>query len=156
MQTALRVQAISSGIANQIYLEPQLDIKKLLAGEGAKCDRISYWRYQRIQAYQTVKQLLEGGDFRGAIIILQNWQKALDKLAKSRVTELDKLTSNQQLINLILKVLNITVSSINGNKDSLLPEELNLSDHVKVTKEIHTYSDIQHWVMEQLNQSLQE
>lgn len=77
MQTALRVQAISSEVTNQIYLEPQLSVKKILAGEASECDTVSYWRYQQVQKYQAVKQLLNRWDFDGARAILSGWLETL-------------------------------------------------------------------------------
>ncbi|WP_204103623.1 MULTISPECIES: hypothetical protein [Spirulina sp. CCY15215] len=86
MQTALRIQAITSGIANQIYLEPQLSIKNLLAGKASECNKVSYWRYQRVQKYQTVKKLLKRWDFDGANVILKEWDGILKSLERSKIT----------------------------------------------------------------------
>jgi hypothetical protein len=114
MQTALRVQAISSNIANQIYLEPRLSVKKLLTGEGSECQIISYWRYQRLQKYQAVKQLLQRWDFDGARTLLEEWEKTLHSFSENlELGSAPDLLSSQEIIEALIKALNIAVAYLN-------------------------------------------
>ncbi|MEA5470085.1 hypothetical protein, partial [Spirulina sp. 06S082] len=114
MQTALRIQAITSGIANQIYLEPQLSIKKLLAGKASDCDQVSYWRYQRVQQYQTVKKLLERWDFDGANTILREWDKTLQQLQDKGIAE---VAESRNLVKSSLAALQMAVGYFNLDND---------------------------------------
>jgi hypothetical protein len=113
MQTALRVQAMSSDITNQIYLEPALSIKGLLAGEPSNCQKISYWRYQRTQKYQTVKQLLNRWDFDGARTILTQWRETLTSLKKEGIDGIQDIKVSENRINSIIKALNMAVGYLN-------------------------------------------
>ncbi|MGA7953691.1 MAG: hypothetical protein WCA07_09235 [Gloeobacterales cyanobacterium] len=81
MQTALQIQSISSEIRKQLFLDPQLDIKKILLGKPSACNFTSYWQHRRGQKYQTVKQLLERWDFAGAHTVLELWQEDLKWLS---------------------------------------------------------------------------
>lgn len=110
MQTALRVQALASRILRQIYLEPQLSIADVLAGKPSACDRTSYWRTQRTQKYQTVKQLLDRWDFEGARVILEQWQTTLDYLQAS---EIAGIAVSRDTLALAMKALSIAVSYLN-------------------------------------------
>ncbi|MDT9177083.1 MAG: hypothetical protein P5702_04945 [Limnospira sp. PMC 1291.21] len=110
MQTALRVQAISSDIANQIYLEPQLSIQKLLQGEASSCRRVSYWRYQRVQKYQTVKKLLARWDFDGAREILTKWLETLETLERSGITE---ISESRHRLTVAVKALKMSIAYLN-------------------------------------------
>ncbi|MBZ8180524.1 hypothetical protein [Oscillatoria salina] len=110
MQTALRVQAVSSEVSNQVYLEPKLSILKLLAGEASECHVFSYWRYQRIQKYQTVKQLLQRWDFDGARVILEQWLSTLKELEKAGIEEVQ---ANESSLELLVKALRMAVGYLN-------------------------------------------
>ncbi|MEM9543062.1 MAG: hypothetical protein AAGA60_26665 [Cyanobacteria bacterium P01_E01_bin.42] len=114
MQAALRVQAMSSGIVNQIYLEPQLSIKKLLAGEASVCNKISYWRYQSVQKYQTVKRLLGRWDFDGANEILTAWSKTLKQL---EIAEIGEVKKSRDSIEFVKKALQMAVGFFNLDSD---------------------------------------
>lgn len=110
MQTALRVQAMSSEIQNQIFLEPILSIKNVLAGEPSKCQQISYWRYNRTQKYQIVKQLLERWDFDGSTQILKKWIETLEQLSKSGITD---IADSKAVIESVVISLNMAVCYLN-------------------------------------------
>lgn len=110
MQIALRVQALASRIPRQIYLEPQLSIADVLVGKPSACDRTSYWRTQRIQKYQIVKQLLDRWDFEGARVILEQWQTTLEDLQKSQIAGIEV---SQGTLALAMKALSIAVSYLN-------------------------------------------
>ncbi len=113
MQTALRVQAISSQIETQIYLEPKLDAQLILDGEPSPCRRVSYWRYQRTMKYQTVKQLLQRWDFDGARMVLSDWKETLSTLENSETENLEELKSSQELVELNVRALGTAVALMN-------------------------------------------
>ncbi|MGC9505641.1 hypothetical protein [Baaleninema sp.] len=113
MQTALRVQAISSQIETQIYLEPQLDARLVLNGEPSPCRRVSYWRYQRTMKYQTVKRLLQRWDFDGARVVLSDWKETLATLETSATENLEELKASQELVDLNVRALGTAVALMN-------------------------------------------
>lgn len=114
MMTALRVQAIASRFAKQIYLEPRLSITNLLKGQSSECDRISYWRTQRTQKYQAVKQLLDDRwDFEGARVILQGWVDNLKNLEGDNITDIAQVTKSRDRLNIAIQALAMAVSYLN-------------------------------------------
>lgn len=113
MQTALRVQAISSQIETQIYLEPELDAQLILDGEPSPCRRVAYWRYQRTMKYQTVKQLLQRWDFDGARVVLSDWKETLATLETSTTENLEELKASQELVDLNVRALGTAVALMN-------------------------------------------
>ena len=113
MQTALRVQAMSSDIVRQIYLEPHLSIKRLLAGQPSLCQRISYWRYQRVQKYQEVKQLLQRWDFDGAATILGRWKNALESLSEWNLEDFTVLRASQKQVYTAYQAAKMAVGFLN-------------------------------------------
>lgn len=80
MTTAIKVQTFSASVRQHLFLDPLLDIKKLLDGEYSSCQPASYWQYRRSQKYQTVQLLLNRWDFDGASQVLQDWQKTVEHL----------------------------------------------------------------------------
>lgn len=113
MQTAVRVQAIASGIQQQIFLEPCLKVKSVLHGKTSDCRRVCYWRYLQTQKLATVKLLLqERFDFDGSRIIISDWQEALSYFS-SRIPDLDisfdrnKLSSIQNDLQFAIDCLNL-------------------------------------------------
>lgn len=112
MQTALKMQAIASSVPQQLFVDPLLSIKKMLAGEYSECQLTSYWRYMRTQKYQAAKLLLEERwDFEGASQILKEWKKVLRFLGK--YIEDDKLTASSEVLSRVLKTLDIAVNCFN-------------------------------------------
>jgi hypothetical protein len=132
MQTALRVQAMSSEIQNQIFLDPILSIKDVLAGEPSRCQQISYWRYNRTQKYQIIKQLLERWDFDGSSQILKEWIETLEQLSKSGVTD---IADSKAAIESVVKSLDMAVCYF--NLDSLGARRvINSSEALGIFKQI--------------------
>lgn len=114
MMVALRVQAIASRFAKQIYLEPRLSITNLLKGQSSECDRISYWRTQRTQKYQAVKQLLDDRwDFEGARVILQGWVDNLENLEGDKITDIEQLKESRDRLKIAIQALAMAVSYLN-------------------------------------------
>ncbi|MGK7872778.1 MAG: hypothetical protein AB4426_05530 [Xenococcaceae cyanobacterium] len=141
MQTALRVQAISSDIDNQIYLEPELSLKNLLAGEPSNCRKISYWQYQRTQKYQTVKQLLnKRWDFDGARVILKQWQEILENLEKEEIENNKDIQKSQNRIDSVIKALNIAVGYL--NLDATHAESQAISSPVRLADWTTSYNHL--------------
>lgn len=107
MQNALRMQALASSAMKQLFIEPKLSVKCLLAGKPSECQLTSYWRYMRTQKYQDVKNILESRwDFNGGCEILQDWKILLRFWKKS--TDDNNLSRNDELIANIIKVLKIS------------------------------------------------
>jgi len=123
MQTALRVQAMSSDIDSQIFIDPILSIKKILAGEPSTCKQISYWRYLRTQKYQTVKQLLSRWDFDGATEILNKWLLSLTDLLASGVED---ISDSKKVMESLIKTLDM--AGCYFNLDSVGAGEIISSD----------------------------
>ena len=80
MQQALKVQALASNTRAQIFLSPKPRVLDILAGKPSECQRVTYWRYQQNQRYQTVQLLLARWDFEGAAAVLLEWQATLQAL----------------------------------------------------------------------------
>ncbi|CAD5988635.1 hypothetical protein PCC9214_05428 (plasmid) [Planktothrix tepida] len=107
MQNALRMQALASSAMKQLFIEPKLSVKCLLAGKPSESQLTSYWRYMRTQKYQDVKNILESRwDFNGGCEILQDW-KILLRFWKKH-TDDNSLSQNDKLIANIIKVLKIS------------------------------------------------
>ncbi|MBD2580124.1 hypothetical protein [Oscillatoria sp. FACHB-1406] len=137
MQTALRVQAISSNLTQQIYLEPRLSIAELLAGQPSACQTISYWRYQRLQKYQSVKQLLKQWDFDGARTLLQEWQVTLQNIAKDlESSNAPDLPASQETISACVKALNMAIGYLNFDSTFAKSEYKSDSERLKAFKPI--------------------
>ena len=105
MQTALKLQAITSGIPNLLFIDPILAIKNVINGETSECQLTSYWKYFRQQKYQTVVQLLKRWDFGGAIDILRSWQKVLKFLNQHQVMGGEEITRSRENVDLVIKAL---------------------------------------------------
>lgn len=113
MQTALKMQAISSSAQRQLFVEPILSIKKFLAGEPSDYQMKSHWRYMRSQKYLNVNLLLEQRwDFDGAKQILLNWQDTLQFLIKENVVDKNVAQSSQN-IELVIAALDVGLHYFN-------------------------------------------
>lgn len=119
MQTALKMQAIASGLPKQLFIDPRLSIKKVLAGESSECELTSYWQYIRTQKYQTVKLLLEDRwDFDGAQQILKDWNKVLNFLIKEKITKKHDVSYSQIKLEKIIQGLDIGIHYMNLDYES--------------------------------------
>jgi hypothetical protein len=112
MQTALQIQSISSEIRKQLFLDPQLDIKKILLGKPSVCNFTSYWQHRRGQKYQTVIQLLNRWDFDGAHMVLELWQEDLKWLS------VQGIPTNQESIEPILKAMELACKHLDLDNKS--------------------------------------
>ena len=112
MQTALRVQTISSGIQH-LLLEPQLSVKTILAGEYSSCKVTSYWQYRRSQEYRTVELLLSRYDFDGVSEVLKNWQKTLQYLRESGVENQAQISANEKVIRGAIAASSLAIAYLN-------------------------------------------
>jgi hypothetical protein len=115
MQTALKIQAIASSVARLMFIDPQFDIAKTLAGKFSECQLTSYWRYMRTQKYQIVKLLLEENhwDFNGSIQILKDWQLVLKFFINHQVVETNDIANSSEAISRMIKTLDIGINSFN-------------------------------------------
>lgn len=114
MQNALRIQGIASGISHQLFINPQLSIKNILAGKASQCALTSYWRYMRSQKYQTITILLqERWDFDGATQILSEWESILDFFIQHQVIGSDNIESSLTDISRVITILNIAINCFN-------------------------------------------
>ena len=140
MQTALRIQAIASGLAKQLFIDPKLSIKQVLAGEASECELTSYWRYMRTQRYQSVKLLLdERWDFDGARQILKDWSKVLEFLDKRQISKEINLSNAKTRIKKIVQALNLGVNYL--NLDYSITKESN--------PELASDSEFKAWIINQ-------
>ena len=147
MQTALRMQAIASLTPKQLFVEPKLVVKRLLAGEPSECRVTSYWQYVRNQKYASVRTLLETRwDFGGAIDILQDWLELL-KFWEKYIDDAE-LSVNKELISRVIKTLQIGESCLNFDidyaksvwkgKDGFENEQLKRMFSRRVVEEVET------------------
>ena len=140
MQTALRIQAIASSLAKQLFIDPKLSIKQVLAGEASECELTSYWRYMRTQRYQSVKLLLdERWDFDGARQILKDWSKVLEFLDKRQISKEINLSNAKTRIKKIVQALNLGVNYL--NLDNSITKESN--------PELASDSEFKAWIINQ-------
>ena len=139
MQTALRVQAISSQIERQIYLEPELQAKLILEGEPSPCRRVSYWRYQRTMKYQTVKQLLQRWDFDGARVVLSDWKETLATLESSQTENGEALNASRELVDVNVRALGTAVALMNLDTRGAKREHENRLDAISELANQYSY-----------------
>ncbi len=119
MQNALKIQVIASGLSKQLFINPKLSIKNILAGKPSECVLNSYWRYMRTQKYHTVKILLEKRwDFDGAEQIMQDWQKILRFLIQQKVTDEATVLTSDRVIEQVLLALRTGVDCLNLDNES--------------------------------------
>lgn len=149
MQTALRVQAISSQIETQIYLEPELNAQRILDGEPSPCRRVSYWRYQRTMKYQTVKQLLQRWDFDGARVVLSDWKETLVTLETSQTENSEALNASRELVDVNVRALGTAVALMNLDVRGAEQEHDNRLD--VLSELVNQYSDSQNSLYRLLN-----
>jgi hypothetical protein len=114
------MQAIASSVTKQLFIDPQLSRKKLLAGEASECDFNSYWRYMRSQKYQDVQIILESRwDFKGSSQLIKEWQKTLKFVNKYIDDPKDRsLSENRKLLNRIVETLTIADWCFNSDIQS--------------------------------------
>jgi len=141
MINALKLQAVSSTIPKQLFIDPYLSLKEILHGEPSQCQLTTYWKYMRNQKYQTVEQLLERWDFDGAINILRDWQKVLNFLINKKVLDQKQIQESRDLVHLVThgletarSLFNLDVEGarniINENNELSSNEEFKLSEFV--------------------------
>ncbi|MEG4170101.1 MULTISPECIES: hypothetical protein [unclassified Microcoleus] len=102
MVTALQIQAIDSNFKNLVFIDPELNLERILQGEPSDCKLTLYWRHLRSQKYDTVKQLLSRWDFDGAILILNDWQNSLNSLPDGIVDKADIKNSKTAIESVIV------------------------------------------------------
>lgn len=112
MQTAIKVQTISTGIQH-LFLDPQLSVKAILAGDFSDCQPSSYWQYRRSQKYQVVELLLQRWDFDGARQVLKDWKKTLAFLRDRGLPEQPQLSANQKVVDAVIAALDLAVCHLN-------------------------------------------
>ncbi|UKP01086.1 hypothetical protein [Nostoc sp. UHCC 0870] len=111
MQIALRIQVMALSVDFQAYLEPELDIVKVLAGKASPCKLNAYWLYIRGQKYQAINQILQRWDFDGSIQLMRSYQEYLQSLIQENV--IDVSTVNDDLIEQVIIALNVAVDCFN-------------------------------------------
>lgn len=112
MATALQIKTIDSNFKNLLFIEPELNLEKILKGELSDCKLTLYWRHLRSQKYDTVRQLLSRWDFDGAILILNNWQNTLN-LLPAGIVDKDDIEKSQAAIKSAITALNLGLSFLN-------------------------------------------
>lgn len=119
MQNALKIQAVASDISKQLFINPKLSIKNILAGKPSECILNSYWRYIRTQKYHTVKVLLQKRwDFDGAEQIMLDWQKILKFLIREKITDEATVLTSERIIERIIIALKTGVDCLNLDNKS--------------------------------------
>lgn len=98
MQRALLLQGLAMGLRQQVFIEPQFNVEKVLMGEPSECRLISYWRSQKQRELQTISKLLERWDFDGVRVILGDWRKNLKSLQTIDLPDSDKLSESLSIV----------------------------------------------------------
>jgi len=141
MQNALRLQAVSSTIPRQLFVDPCLSVKNILNGQPSQCQLTAYWKYMRNQKYQTVEQLLERWDFDGAINILKSWQSVLTFLNQKNILKKKEIKQSRKRLDFVVDSLktarslfNLDVEGarniIDGNNELMQDNRFRLSEFV--------------------------
>lgn len=110
MQTALRMQAISYPTRHLMFIDPQFSIGQTFAGKFSTCKLNPYWRYMRVQKYQTVQQLLERWDFEAAKQILNQWLETLEYFSKFDILD---IAESKKTIEVVIQALEIAICYFN-------------------------------------------
>ncbi|NEQ98038.1 MAG: hypothetical protein F6K30_15190 [Cyanothece sp. SIO2G6] len=162
MAQALRAQAIASNTQAQIFIQPILDVEKILHGAPSDCQQVAYWRYRKAQTYQLVGKLLNRWDFDGADVLLEQWdstlQFLLDRDVESVAGDSQSLDAEKKKIVKVRKGLQVAVayfnldkraveSKVKGNRELIeikkyFREVENLYAQCQVYDELNKISDI--------------
>jgi hypothetical protein len=126
MITALKTQIISASFRRHLFLEPKLNIKKILEGEFSDCQVASYWQFRRLQKYQVINLLLKRWDFDGAAQVLEDWRETIQYLITKGVTE-DNIAEYQERIDSAKYALQIAIGYLNLDKTHAEEQRGNLS-----------------------------
>lgn len=114
MKNALKIQAIASGIASQLFIDPDLCKTKLLRGRPSECNITAYWQYMRTQKYKTADLLLKmRWDFDGAVKILEEWKNYLNFVNNHKASPEIILTPSMTTVNQVIKALSVAVDCLN-------------------------------------------
>ena len=141
MKTALQIQTMASQFKNLIFLDPQLNIDTLLDGHTSNCNLFSYWRYQRSQRYEAVRQLLEERwDFDGAIEILKEWKGYLNFLIKQEAID-SEINQSGELIRIVLQRLDIARNHFNLDTSWRLNYQLKPTDNLGELEDVKNSYD---------------
>lgn len=116
MVTALQIQAIDSNFKNLVFIDPELNLEKILQGKPSECKLTLYWRHLRSQKYNTVKKLLSRWDFDGAILILNDWQNSLNLLPDG-IADKSDIETSKIAIDRVIFALNLGLAFINLDSD---------------------------------------
>ena len=135
MITALQIQAIDSNFKNLVFIDPELNLEKILQGEPSDCTLTLYWRHLRSQKYNTVRQLLSRWDFDGAILILDDWQNSLNLLPDGIVNKAD-IENSKNAIKSTIAALNLGLGFINLDR-------ANTKDILKSHPEISALAELE-------------
>jgi hypothetical protein len=138
MINALSQQIALSSIDRKIILiDPEFVVDKVLSGEPSPCKLTSYWKYIRIQKYETVQQLLERWDFDGAKVILKKWQEYIKDLIDLGVIDKEIQNNNSFLLK-NFKVLDLTCAYFN------LDSSGSSSYKIKKNEDLGIFSDFEY------------
>lgn len=111
MRQALQAQAIASGLARLVFIDPQLSIPNILRGNHSQCRLISYWRYTHTQKILTTQLLLDRWDFDGARQVSEQWEKTVRELNDIGVDDISNyvvdLESSTKALELGVAFLNL-------------------------------------------------
>lgn len=136
MQTALRIQSNQASLERPILLvDTELYVNSILSGQPSPAFFTSYLKYTKIQKYQVVHQLLERWDFDGAMKILEDWKKYIEKITGQGINDND-IKKTQDLLQVLLKALDIGISYFNldtsGNTRFKIKSKDNLNQLLEI------------------------
>lgn len=128
MMTALRAQAIASGVEKQLFISPELDLKSLLEGKPSVCKLTPNWRNLKLQKYQTIKLLLDRWDFYGANEILTEWANTLKDLGNKGTLNWSTIHEHEQMVAQTSQGLQIALAAFNFDLEGARNLKNNLSE----------------------------
>jgi len=117
MQTALQMQAFSSAIQKQIFIDPQLSVKNIFQGKKSDCTLTPRWYHLKTQKYQIISQLLQRWDFEGARVVVSNWSQSLEILKQYDLKDIAKIKTMYDQLQKAEKGLNGAIAYFNLDND---------------------------------------
>ncbi len=141
MGTALQLQAMDAGFKNLVFIDPELSLPLVLAGEPSECKLTIYWGQLHAQKYRTLHLLLDRWDFDGAITVIKDWQNTLSVLPHEvALTQLSDLPQRQTAA-----IHALQLASCFFNFDRLGAQHI-LSHHQDISSLSYLDTDYESWL----------
>ncbi|TVU54221.1 MAG: hypothetical protein EA414_07900 [Arthrospira sp. PLM2.Bin9] len=138
MQTALQMQAFSSAIQKQIFIEPKLSVRHIFKGENSDCILTPRWYHLKTQKYQVIQQLLQRWDFDGVRVVIKNWSECLATLQNYDLKDIDNIGNMYRRLQKVEQGLNLAIAYFNLDND-YAKQQVNQSDDLKILSDYYPH-----------------